>query len=246
MTDESLPESAECPSQDADCPLEASRSICWWNKYKDEEVVAFDTEMVTLLPQYSPTKKFYQQAATVDIVDTNLKNIYSSKVYHEPGTFKVDKFSLAITGFENNTFAERTYPKIEDVRKKVEEMFEGKLVITVGGRPDFAALGLEMANFDYFDLQSHFFIQKVNENGIMVREGHSLRSLAAHYLKYNPQENRHTSFEDAKATMKLFEVYKSVKKTDDPNNCSERFNSNLPYNHTPVIPHSLKKLFTKK
>jgi len=60
-------------------------------------------------------------------------------------------------------------------------------VITCGGESDFAALGLEMADFDYFDLQSHFYLETVNEQGEIKRQPHSLRSLAASDLFKSPQ-----------------------------------------------------------
>lgn len=56
----------------------------------------------------------------------------------------------------------------------MDELLQGKLVITVGGERDYRALRLDKADYDTFDLQEHFFVQKQNEHGI--RENHSLRS----------------------------------------------------------------------
>lgn len=99
VTASTTAESSERPSKDEDRQLHAD-SEPWWSKYEDNDIVAMDCEMVTLLPKFSPTKKHFQQAATVDTVNCKLESCFSSDVYHRPYTFICDKYSKAITGFQ--------------------------------------------------------------------------------------------------------------------------------------------------
>jgi hypothetical protein len=134
----------------------------------------------------------------------------------------------------------------DKVKKKVAALLKGKLVVTIGGESDYRALGIEIGDPEYklFDLQSHFFVEKKNERDVGIREGHSLRSLAKYYLNKS-QQKLHTSLEDAKMTMELFEIYKKVKLTDDGNNLQQKFNRIYPYNFIPVLPNPLKALLKK-
>jgi hypothetical protein len=212
----------------------------WWTEYRDEDVVAFDTEQVTK-PKYSNNKKYTQHVGTVDIVNHRLETIYSAKVHHPPDSFKDHRIFQLLTGFNANSFADPQLPSEDKVKKDVAEILKGKLVITIGGESDFRALGLEMADFKYFELQSHFFVEKRNEHDVEIREGHSLRSLASYYLE-KTQEQQHSSLEDAKLTMQLFHVYKNVKFQDDPENLSNSFNKHNPYNFIPIIPNPIKRM----
>jgi hypothetical protein len=222
--------------------VEEGTLVPWWEQFADEDVVALDCEFVIKMDK-SVAKQFQQQAASVDIVRFDGSSLFSTRVYHEPGTFQDNAIWRKLTGFNQFSFNDPTLPTLEKTRQTVLSLLQGKLVITVGGGGDFNSLGLKMKDngFNCFDLQSHFFVRKINEYGDDIREPHSLRSLAKHYLGYNPQELAHTSYEDAVATMDLFKIYKRVKLEDDPGNVGEEFNVTISYNHIPVIRSSLKK-----
>ncbi|CAL8110814.1 unnamed protein product [Orchesella dallaii] len=216
----------------------------WWERYKETDIIAFDTEHVTK-PNNS-TGPFKQHVATLDVVDIRNQPIYSTKVHHQSGTFKDDFIWKTLTGMNRNSFSNPTFPSEETVRRKMEDLMQNKLVVTVGGQSDYDALGLEIADFDYFDLQSHWYYEKVNEHGSLVRHSHSLRSLSNYYLHRDPQTGIHTSLNDAIATMDLFEVYKKIKLLDDPQNLSQRHNFNRPYNEIPVLPNPIKEIVKAK
>lgn len=210
----------------------------WWEEYEEQDIVSIDTEMVTK-PKHSPNRIYKQHVASVDIVNFKKESIYSCKVFHEPGSFQ-DNF---VASFYQNSLANLNFPSEDEVKRQVSELLKDKLVITIGGESDFRALGLDMADFDIFELQSHFYTFKPNRDGVYIREGHSLKSLSAYYLQ-TQQQSKHTSLQDAQITMDLFNVYKRVKLQDDVGNCESRHNVNVLYNDIPVIPNpfSRKKL----
>lgn len=214
----------------------------WWNQYKSTDVLAWDSEHVAVIKGQKIVKGKVKNicetvAATVDVVNTALEPVLSKKVFHAPGTFLCNSYTRAINGFTKTEFADETLPSLDQVRDEVKDLFRGKLVVTCGGISDYHALNLAMngEDFDTFDLQSHWFIDKVNEHGVTIREQHSLRSLANYYLKDEIQTGRHTSLDDAIATMKLFEVYKRVKLVDDPENAMLKVNECRAYNNIPVV-----------
>lgn len=167
-------------------------------------------------------------------------------MYHPTGSFEVNTVTKFINGFAADTFDKKDLPKLEYVKKDVDEFFKGKLIITCGGIHDYSAIGLNMGDYDVFDLQSHWFRTKLNEYGAEIREPHSLRSLMEFYLKENVQTGNHTSLEDAVNTMKLFEVYKRVKLEDDSDNIKERLNEMRSYDEIPVLESSVKRKFGQK
>jgi hypothetical protein len=98
----------------------------------------------------------------VDVVNTKKESAFTRTVFHAKGSFKVDYFSKLLTGFTSTTFDDDKLPNIDTVREALSEYLEDKLVITIGGRSDFASVGIDMADFDYFDLQSHLFQRLTN------------------------------------------------------------------------------------
>lgn len=87
----------------------------WWHQYKLTDVVALDTEMVHLWPEYC--KKFEPtlltgearvKEATVSIVPyrksvNQFIEIYAAKIYWPPGSFKVNGHTRRINGFNENS-----------------------------------------------------------------------------------------------------------------------------------------------
>lgn len=205
----------------------------WWDNYSEDDIVAWDGEMV----QY---KDKSLKMATVDVVGYNLAPIYSTKIYHAAKDVAYNPVVKKLTGFSPSTFDNKNYPSIDVVRDQLKKIFSNKLVITLGGAADFSGIGLEIDEYDVFDLQSHFFVRKYSERGNEIREGHSLRSLTKFFLN-KTQDDRHTSKQDAQLTMDLFKQYKIVKMKDDPEQVHKRYNNTIDYNDIPVIPNPMKK-----
>jgi len=225
---------------------EAPKSEFWFDPYLKTvaDIVAMDIEFVSK-PISKGSKSCLQHIATIDIVDFDLQTVYSSCVFHEPGSFKVDRFTKALTNFTESSFSDPSYPSESKVQAEVKEILKEKLVITCGGESDYNALGLDMADFNSFDLQSHFYLDSVDRYGVINRQPHSLRSLSLHFLQQN-QNNQHTSQQDAILTMKLFHKYIKEKRDDDRENWMTRMNYSRPYNLIQVLPHPLKSLKKKK
>lgn len=197
--------------------------------YNHENVIAWDSEYVSYtLPGGQGEKRRNQNyTATLDVVNTNLECEFSRRVYRKRGSFDVNHITKFINGFEESTFDKDELPKLEDVKKELDKFFQNKLLITCGGIHDYSAIGLNMGDYDVFDLQTHWFRTKLNDYGVEIREPHSLRSLVKYYFKEDVQAGTHTSLEDAINTMKLFEVYKRIKLADDPDNIDKRLNEAL-------------------
>jgi len=102
----------------------------------------------------------------------------------------------------------------------VSELLKNKLVITVAGAGDFAALDLPISEFDTFDLlwtfqkKSDQFCKKTGER---VYHPVGLQSLHNHFISKTTgkpiQQGFHRADEDAIANMEVFQVYTQIKKT---------------------------------
>lgn len=218
---------------------EDSSKIPWWELYDKKDIIAWDTEQVT--KEVNGQNK--QHVATVDVVDYNKTNIYSKKIYHKAGSFKINTSTKFINGFKEDEFDDPTLPlpTEAEVKSDIQKMFKDKLVISMGGVSDYDAMGLEIADFNNFELQSHWFVEAVDCNtGIPNRQPHSLRSLVKYYELKDPQKGKHGSHDDAVAHMELFQVYEKIKLKDQQTMLDKRYNSNRPYNEIPVVPNPIK------
>ena len=157
----------------------------------------------TLLRFDFPVKKCVSRAATVSIVGFDLKVIKMFKIYHEPGSYIVNYYTRKINGFEADTF--RTGQNEIEVKKEIEKALQNKLIILCSAGSDFSMLDLKARDFDYFDIQSHFYAKVLDEQGSYVNEPHSLLSIFRHYFPNEEfQSAVHDATSDAVATMKIF------------------------------------------
>lgn len=209
----------------------------WWENYEKKDIIAWDTEQVTKV-ENGQNK---QHVATVDVVDYNKVNIFSRKIYHKTGSFKINTSTQFINGFKSNDFDDPKLPTEMDVRNEIKKLFKDKLVISLGGISDYEALGLEIADFDNFELQSHWFVEGTDCNtGLPTRQPHSLRSLVKYYQLHDPQKGKRGSHNDAVAHMELYHVYEKIKSEDHPGMENTRYNNDRPYNEIPVVPNPIK------
>lgn len=222
--------------------IEKELAVGWWEKYKEDDVLFLDCEFVSIPIGHRTNKRLEckQVAATVDIVNEKLETIYSTSIRHKTGSYLVNPMTKLINGFKEDDFDKSDYPELSSVSSDVRSLFKNKLIVTVGGVADFRSLNLDVADFDNFDLQKHWWTTKVDQHGVTVEEKHSLRSLAKFYLEQNIHGSNHTSLEDAKTTAKLFGVYKSLKLSAGEDSLSRE--CPYPHNDIPVIPSAIKTL----
>jgi hypothetical protein len=174
----------------------------WWTKWRKSDIVALDSEMVSVLKTLG--KGYVNKTATVSISDFWGRIILDNlKVYHEPGSFLENN---PVTRFRKYDFVKGE--ELSSVRDKVLEIIKGKPVLGVNIRNDFEKLGLAISEFDVFDLHSHWF-RSTETN---PREKIGLRSLYKYYFDQDVQFDAHNASTDAIATMKLFaDVYIKIK-----------------------------------
>lgn len=212
----------------------------WWKSYKKEDILAFDTEQVSIK---LGNDQHTQKAATVDIVNMNNEVVYFTKIYQKTGSFIVHEILEEINGFKENEFDNEAYLELKDVTTKLEALFKGKLIIRVGVTADCPTVRIDMGKYDAFDLDGHWWLQAIDPNGVTKPQSHGLRSLCRFYGLANPQEKLQSSLKDARATMDLFQIYRKVKLTDDPDNVHSRVKTSQTYNNIPVLPNPIKVKF---
>ena len=153
-----------------------------------------DTEHVVL-----EADRYTHVAATVGIVNYWGKE-WDYTIRHEPGSFMVNRYTVAITGFKSWSLMRGH--ELDWVRNQVQKLLQGKLVVLCDADPDFRALGLNREDFDVFDLQDFWR----DANG----RKYGLKNIYAQYFPdYGKfQDGVHSAVEDARVTMKIFrDVY---------------------------------------
>jgi len=93
----------------ADEGQSSMQKALWFEPYlaAKESVIALDIEFVSK-PLRTGVTACRQHIATIDIVDFHLNTIYSSSVYHAPGSFNVNRFTKALNSFEVDYFSDPT------------------------------------------------------------------------------------------------------------------------------------------
>ena len=149
--------------------------------------------------------KFEQQLASVSIVGPNCQVMYSSLVKRKPYSFRVNKYTKNINGFQ--PWSLEKGEEYDKVRQEVLNILRGKLVITCGGTPDLIALDMLGEGLDTFDLQEHYFVYKETDWGQFNTEKVSLRRIYYYLFEEDCQEGVHKAERDAISTMKCFKEY---------------------------------------
>ena len=126
----------------------------------------------------------------------------------------------------------------KEIKTELEHYLDNKLIIMCGAGGDFSLLDLKARDYEYFDLQSHWFTTKINHDGICVTEPCSLKSI---FLNYYPgesfQSGTHDATADAIATMRIFkEVYLNLTDID----VTTKFNCR-PFNNIEKVVPDWKK-----
>jgi DNA polymerase III epsilon subunit-like protein len=165
----------------------------WYHVYQIKNTFAIDCEFVQ--------KNKVNHLATVSIVNLNGRIVYEGKVYHEPGSFIVNKYTLALTGFREKDFLNGA--PFDKVQQDVNEIIAGrdKLVITCGHKSDFKVLKLNPTSYNIFDLHDVYWC-RINRG--LSSEPVGLGRLCYKFFGFNPQFRSHSSTVDAQYTMKIF------------------------------------------
>ncbi len=169
----------------------------WYRIYSTNNVFALDCEFVR--------KNNVNHLATVSIVGFRGNIVYEGKVYHKPGSFVVDEWTLAINGFKANDFLDGR--PFNEVQQKVIDIIEGKedkLIITCGHENDFNALNLQISEYNIFELQDMYWCRIYNRNGDVIPEPVGLARLYYKFFGINPQMCTHSATTDAQYTMEIF------------------------------------------
>lgn len=149
------------------------------------------------------------KAGTVSIVDAYGKELYFARIFQEKNTYIVNHFTRKLNGFTEDSL-ENGRP-LDEVKREVEELLTGKLVVTYAGSTDLLSLELNPGDFDHLDLSNFFMRPKPNKMGQDYGEKIGLRTLCYHYFNKDIQEGIHSPTVDAKATIQLFmEVYTKI------------------------------------
>jgi hypothetical protein len=117
----------------------------WYRIYSTNNVFALDCEFVQ--------KNKVNHLATVSIVGFRGNIVYEGKVYHKPGSFVVNEWTLAINSFKANDFLDgRPFNEVQQEVIDIIDGMEDKLIITCGHENDFNALNLQMSEYNIFEL----------------------------------------------------------------------------------------------
>jgi hypothetical protein len=120
----------------------------WWKRWQKADVLAMDIEKVEV-PTGLRKPKYISKAAEVAIINSNYEIIYRKKIFHAPGTFRVNPY--AKNGFNTCSLAKGEL--LSTVQNEISQILERKLVILVAAEGDFSSLDLPMGDYDVFDLQ---------------------------------------------------------------------------------------------
>ncbi|OXA55081.1 hypothetical protein Fcan01_11344 [Folsomia candida] len=124
----------------------------WWTSFEKSQVVGLDVEKVNLrnvkgVARVKPGK--------IGIVDHKYETILESDVYHQPGAFLDGPLDSAVSGITRYSL-----DKLKDwliVKRKVKDILDNKLVITVAGQGDLSCMDLERDEYgELFDLQMFY------------------------------------------------------------------------------------------
>lgn len=98
----------------------------------------------------------------------------------------------------------------------LKKLLKDKLVVTIAGVSDFAALGLSISEFDVFDLHQHWkkWNGKYTNSGLPIFQPISLKRLYFYYKHTHVQDGIHSPVKDCVYTLELFEEYKNIKNTN--------------------------------
>jgi hypothetical protein len=176
--------------------------------------------------------KYMQKAGSISLVDTCGNTVYAATVFREYGSYRTTWYTRKLNGFDDTSLQEKTCLDLQTIQLKITQLMTGKLTVGVSLKGDFESLELDIAKFDTFDLQDHWYREIRSSGGKTVKEPLGLRSLVFHYFgeDIQPSDQIHDAGKDAIQTMRLFtEVYYKMKpepmqqQNPNPSNYIEHF-----------------------
>jgi len=95
---------------------------------------------------------------------------------------------------------------LSQVKELVHEILQDKLVVVCNGVKDFLCLGLDISEYQTFEIQKIFrkWNQSYTRTGEKVYQPVALKTLAQEYFSVNIQTEAHDAAIDAFYTLKLF------------------------------------------
>lgn len=97
---------------------------------------------------------YISEAATIHICDFNGKQLYDATVYHEPGSYIVNQYTLQKNGILWNSLSNGTAMKnVKDISDKI---LKSNLCVGRDVAKDFESLQLKPNNYYIFDLQTEY------------------------------------------------------------------------------------------
>eukprot|EP00961_Rhodomonas_salina_P129677 1746394-Rhodomonas_salina.1 len=154
-----------------------------------ERYVALDSEMVTCRVK----GRSQQVAGRVAIVDSNLNVLFDS--YIKP-PYPIISYNTEHSGLRGEDL--ENAPFLHDVRKRVQQLLQGRVLIGHALHNDFKALQIMHPFGLTLDTQRHPFLQ----NAMHTRQP-GLKRACKQILGLDIQSDEHCPVEDARATMTL-------------------------------------------
>jgi hypothetical protein len=166
-------------------------------KFKKSQFVSLDAEFVQW--KNAPSKVEIHKAVRV-------------AVYHKDGRFLKKNIQWEKDDVEINDATTRinglTYDSVargedfEKVSKRVAEILNDKIVLTVGGSTDIRSMNLDEGKFRRFDLQSFYY--REDPNNPTCQQGMSLRDIVFYHTQQDIQQGVHCCLQDAFWTSNAF------------------------------------------
>ena len=84
------------------------------------------------------------------LVNMNEEIIYQATIWHANKTYRVTSYSFKINGIKQDSLENPSNPKPSQVRERLQEVLNGKLIVGIGLLNDFESLDLAIGDFDAF------------------------------------------------------------------------------------------------
>lgn len=168
----------------------------WWKKFKKEDFLGFDVEFVEILGNIAHD---VHKAGIVGVWKNEQVYLHQ-QVKWDRTKVKITPFSIKLNGITYDSL--NTGLDFTEMKSKISNLFNKKIILTVGGNKDFRSLDLDANEFNTFDLQS--FYNRTDPNNPAQQQGMSLRDIMFYHFKSDCQKGVHSALQDARNTHTCF------------------------------------------
>jgi hypothetical protein len=165
--------------------------------FERSRFVALDAEFVQYKNLKGPDKN---RARSVAISDSQFRILESLKVSHKKEDVFINAATIRINGITYESLIDGE--SLKEVKAKVIEATQNKIIVTVGGSSDFRSLDLDETSFSTFDLQQFYY--RTDPNNFLCSQAMSLRDMFFYHFEDDCQSEAHNAENDAINTMKVF------------------------------------------